>query len=202
MATRHVIFVSDTHLSPDAPEAQENWAAVIRYATAAAPDLVIHLGDLSVDGARNPADLDHARGQLEMLSVGWTAVPGNHDIGDNPLPGRPDGLRCSRISRSQPPRASLPLPRPTDSGLRRRGTDSPICSRAGCQPCSSAVTCISLASFTSTGPIMSGCPRRGLSCPTTRSQSSALSGPECCRWRSEPDSPRSRPSWSLTASGS
>ena len=87
MAAKHVIFVSDTHLSPDAPEAQQNWAAVVTYVTAAAPDLVIHLGDLSLDGARNPADLDHARGQLDLLPVPWTAVPGNHDIGDNPLPG-------------------------------------------------------------------------------------------------------------------
>jgi len=91
MAAKHVIVVSDTHLSPDAPEAQENWAAVVRYVTAAAPDLVIHLGDLSLDGARNPADLDHARRQLDLLPVPWAAVPGNHDIGDNPLPGVPAG---------------------------------------------------------------------------------------------------------------
>ena len=76
MATKHVIFVSDTHLSPAAPEAQQNWAAVVRAISAAAPDLVIHLGDLSLDGARNPADLDHARSQLELLPVPWTAVPG------------------------------------------------------------------------------------------------------------------------------
>jgi len=101
MATKHVIFVSDTHLSPDAPEAQENWAAVARYVTAAAPDLVIHLGDLSLDGARNPADLDHARGQLEMLPVPWAAVPGNHDIGDNPLPGRPEDQPVTEARRQR-----------------------------------------------------------------------------------------------------
>jgi 3',5'-cyclic AMP phosphodiesterase CpdA len=96
-----VIFVSDTHLSPDAPEARENWAAVVRYITAAAPDLVIHLGDLSLDGARNPADLDHARSQLELLPVPWTAVPGNHDIGDNPLAGQPDGLTVTEARRQR-----------------------------------------------------------------------------------------------------
>jgi 3',5'-cyclic-AMP phosphodiesterase len=92
MAAKHVIFVSDTHLSPAAPEAQQNWAAVVRAICAAAPDLVIHLGDLSLDGARNPADLDHARGQLKLLPVPWTAVPGNHDIGDNPWPGAPEDI--------------------------------------------------------------------------------------------------------------
>ncbi|MGH3301754.1 MAG: metallophosphoesterase family protein [Streptosporangiaceae bacterium] len=93
--------MSDTHLSPDAPEAQENWGAVVRYVTAAAPDLVIHLGDLSLDGARNPADIDHARGQLEMLPVPWTAVPGNHDIGDNPRPGAPEGLSVTEARRQR-----------------------------------------------------------------------------------------------------
>src|SRR6516225_9914853 len=99
MAAKHVIFVSDTHLSPDAPEAQENWAAVVRYITAAAPDLVIHLGDLSLDGARNPADLDYARRQLDFLPVEWRAIPGNHDIGDNPLPGAPESLTVNDARR-------------------------------------------------------------------------------------------------------
>src|SRR5215469_2253658 len=101
MAAQHVIFVSDTHLSPDAPEAQQNWAAVVRYVSAAAPDLVIHLGDLSLDGARNAADLDHARRQLDRLPVPWAAVPGNHDIGDNPLPGGPDGLSVTEGRRQR-----------------------------------------------------------------------------------------------------
>ncbi len=101
MAAQRVIFVSDTHLSPDTPAAQENWAAVVRYVTAAAPDLVIHLGDLSLDGARNRADLDHARRQLEMLRVPWAAVPGNHDIGDNPLPGTPGDLPVTAARRQR-----------------------------------------------------------------------------------------------------
>jgi 3',5'-cyclic AMP phosphodiesterase CpdA len=85
------ILVSDTHLSPDAPEAGANWASVVRHIAAAAPDLVIHLGDLSMDGARDPRDLDYARRQLDLLPVPWHVVPGNHDIGDNPWPGAPDG---------------------------------------------------------------------------------------------------------------
>lgn len=101
MTAKHVIFVSDTHLSPDAPEAQENWAAVRRYVAAAGPDLVIHLGDLSLDGARNPADLVHARAQLETLPVPWTAVPGNHDIGDNPVPGRPEDVAVTETRRQR-----------------------------------------------------------------------------------------------------
>jgi 3',5'-cyclic AMP phosphodiesterase CpdA len=96
-----VIFVSDTHLSPDAPEAQDNWAAVVRHIDAAAPDLVIHLGDLSLDGARNPADIDYARRQLDLLPVAWHAIPGNHDIGDNPFPGAPESMTVTDARRQR-----------------------------------------------------------------------------------------------------
>ena len=91
MTRLRAILVSDTHLSPEAPEAGANWAAVLRYVTAAPPDLVIHLGDLSLDGAHKASDLDYARRQLDLLPVPWHAIPGNHDIGDNPWPGAPDG---------------------------------------------------------------------------------------------------------------
>ena len=86
-----MVLVSDTHLSRRAPQAQENWDAVLRYVEEAAPDAVIHVGDLSLDGAHESEDLRHAYHQLDRLHVGWHAVPGNHDIGDNPFPGAPGG---------------------------------------------------------------------------------------------------------------
>ena len=85
-----VILVSDTHLSPAAPQAQANWDAVLRYVGANAAAAVIHLGDLTLDGAHNHADLQYGRRQLDRLPVPWHAVPGNHDIGDNPSPGAPE----------------------------------------------------------------------------------------------------------------
>jgi 3',5'-cyclic-AMP phosphodiesterase len=91
VAATRVILVSDTHLSASAPEAQANWDAVLGYIAVTAPDLVIHLGDLSLDGARKPADLDYGRAQLDRLPVPWRVVPGNHDIGDNPWPGAKSG---------------------------------------------------------------------------------------------------------------
>ena len=96
-----MILVSDTHLSRRVPEAQANWEAVLRYLSATAPDLVIHLGDLSMDGAHDVADLQYARRQLDRLDVPWHALPGNHDIGDNPWPGAPDGyaVDASRVQR-------------------------------------------------------------------------------------------------------
>ena len=91
MTAVRVILVSDTHLSRAAPEAEANWEAVLRHVGAAAADVVIHLGDLTLDGAHNADDLQHGRRQLDRLPVAWRAVPGNHDVGDNPWPGAPDG---------------------------------------------------------------------------------------------------------------
>jgi 3',5'-cyclic-AMP phosphodiesterase len=87
-----VILVSDTHLAASAPQAQANWDAVVSYVGSCAPDLVIHLGDLSMDGARSAADVAYGRAQLDRLPVPWRAVPGNHDVGDNPWPGAPAGI--------------------------------------------------------------------------------------------------------------
>jgi 3',5'-cyclic AMP phosphodiesterase CpdA len=89
MSAVRVTIVSDTHLSTFAPEADTNWDAVLRYIDGIDPDLVIHVGDLSLDGAFRVDDLHHARRQLDRLEVPWRAVPGNHDTGDNPFPGKP-----------------------------------------------------------------------------------------------------------------
>jgi 3',5'-cyclic AMP phosphodiesterase CpdA len=91
VASARVILVSDTHLSPAAPEAQANWDAVLDYVGESLPDMVIHLGDLTLDGARQPGDLAYGRQQLDRLPVTWHAVPGNHDIGERPWPGAPPG---------------------------------------------------------------------------------------------------------------
>ena len=77
MAAAHVILVSDTHLSASAPQAQAqaNWDAVVSYVGDRAPDLVIHLGDLSLDGARDAMDLRHGRAQLDRLPTPWAVLP-------------------------------------------------------------------------------------------------------------------------------
>ena len=79
-----IIIVSDSHLSPAAIAFNANWRAVRAFVACASADLTIHLGDVTVDGFREPEQLAHAR----ELSAGWPTpirfVPGNHDIGDNP----------------------------------------------------------------------------------------------------------------------
>jgi predicted MPP superfamily phosphohydrolase len=83
VAQARLVIVSDTHLSARAPEAQQNWSAVATHIAGVRPDLVIHLGDLTLDGLRVADDLRYGRTQLDQLAAPWRAVPGNHDIGDN-----------------------------------------------------------------------------------------------------------------------
>jgi 3',5'-cyclic AMP phosphodiesterase CpdA len=78
-----IVHVSDSHLGVDVPYADEHWDAVIAHVAATQPDLVVHTGDVSRDGAGVPADLAHSRDRLAELSVPWLAIAGNHDIGDS-----------------------------------------------------------------------------------------------------------------------
>jgi 3',5'-cyclic AMP phosphodiesterase CpdA len=78
---------SDTHLSSRAPDATANWDAVLGHVDRTRPDLVLRVGDLTLDGMNDARELDRARGLLDRLPVPWHAVPGNHDVGDNPVKG-------------------------------------------------------------------------------------------------------------------
>ncbi len=77
-----ITFVADTHLAPRSPGADDNWQAVIDHIDRRRPELVVHAGDISLDGADHGDDLAHGRRQLDRLPVRWRAVPGNHDTGD------------------------------------------------------------------------------------------------------------------------
>lgn len=136
MAAARVILVSDTHLSAAAPQAQANWDAVVSYAGACAPDLVIHLGDLSLDEARDAMDLRYGRAQLDRLPAPWHAVPGNHDVGDNPSPGTPAGIAVDAgrrqrwlevVGAAHPDhRPARPLPQLTSHAVKQYPAD-PLC---------------------------------------------------------------------------
>jgi 3',5'-cyclic AMP phosphodiesterase CpdA len=89
MTGSRVAVVSDTHLSRRTPEALTNWDAVARWVDETRPDLVLHLGDLAMDGTTGD-DLALARERLDGLAAPWRAVPGNHDVGDIPTTAGPD----------------------------------------------------------------------------------------------------------------
>ncbi len=96
-----MVVVSDSHLASRAPDAEANWSAVVTHVARTAPDLVLHLGDLSCDGANRPRDLSYARDQLDRMAAPWLAVPGNHDIGDNPLPHLPADVAINDARRGR-----------------------------------------------------------------------------------------------------
>ena len=77
-----IVQITDSHLSPDWSACSANWdicAAAIRRLK---PDLIVHTGDISFDGADKDADLAFARARMDALELPWLAIPGNHDIGD------------------------------------------------------------------------------------------------------------------------
>ena len=78
-----VIQISDTHISPVKTHFAENWQPLTQWITAQSPDLVIHTGDVTVDGADSDEDLRYCARLLDGLGVPFRAVPGNHDVGDS-----------------------------------------------------------------------------------------------------------------------
>lgn len=79
-----IVVVSDTHLASRARACLDNWSVVQHWIRMARADLVVHLGDITVDGASYPADLREAAGAFSELGAPVRFLPGNHDIGDNP----------------------------------------------------------------------------------------------------------------------
>ena len=77
-----VIQISDTHLGRGKAHFSGNWPILAEWIEAEAPDLVIHSGDVSLDGADVDDDLAYSAEIMAGLSAPLLAVPGNHDVGD------------------------------------------------------------------------------------------------------------------------
>jgi 3',5'-cyclic AMP phosphodiesterase CpdA len=84
-----IIQISDTHLSRGKPHFADNWQPLAAWIAAQNPDLVIHTGDVTVDGADVEDDLRCAAELMRSLGVRFRAVPGNHDVGDAGHPRQP-----------------------------------------------------------------------------------------------------------------
>jgi len=84
-----IIQISDTHLSPGKRHFADNWAPLAASIGAEQCDLVIHTGDVTVDGAGIEEDLRYAAELMLRLGIRFRAVPGNHDIGDAGHPYQP-----------------------------------------------------------------------------------------------------------------
>jgi 3',5'-cyclic AMP phosphodiesterase CpdA len=85
-----IALVTDSHLSPRDGLLADNWRAVDRWIGAAGADLVVHLGDITADGAAEPGELAHAHRLITASGRDVLFLPGNHDIGDGPGDGPGD----------------------------------------------------------------------------------------------------------------
>lgn len=98
-----VVLLSDLHLSPTHGFFWENFCHVRDAINAAPPELVIVSGDLCINGPDSDAEMDFAGQALQGLDCPYRALPGNHDVGDEP-PGQDvhqliDAARIARWNR-------------------------------------------------------------------------------------------------------
>lgn len=101
MALR-IAQISDTHLSPLHPEFSANFEVLAAHLRANPPDLIVHTGDVSAHGeleAEGEADLRFAHARHAELGVEFLAVPGNHDVGNDPAATERNGADAFRVSR-------------------------------------------------------------------------------------------------------
>ncbi len=84
-----VVQVSDSHLSPRVPRFNANWEAAVAAVNRLSPDLVVHTGDATLDGAGSEEDIAFAARSLAALSAPIRVVPGNHDVGDGASRSQP-----------------------------------------------------------------------------------------------------------------
>lgn len=95
-----IVQVSDTHLSRKRAYFHDNWEVFVAEMAADPPDLIVHSGDISFDGAADEDDIAFAKAQLDTLAAPWVAIPGNHDIGESQLAVRLDQpIDSDRIAR-------------------------------------------------------------------------------------------------------
>jgi 3',5'-cyclic AMP phosphodiesterase CpdA len=79
-----IVLVTDSHLATSAPAFNDNWLAAKAFAARARADLTLHLGDITLDGARDSTQHTFALAACGEWPTPLRFLPGNHDIGDNP----------------------------------------------------------------------------------------------------------------------
>lgn len=123
-----LLQITDTHLSPTKAHFNGNWDPLARWVASEAPDLVVHTGDLSVDGADHDDDLSFSSALVRALPVPVLCLPGNHDVGHLPGTAQPvDAARLARWRRLVGPDRWVE----DRGGWRLVGLDSLLCGSGG-----------------------------------------------------------------------
>jgi len=81
-----IVQLSDSHFGLSKPHFTVNAAPVQEWIRQQRPDLVIHTGDATVNGADSEDDMRDVAEIMQATGVPFLAVPGNHDVGE---PGNP-----------------------------------------------------------------------------------------------------------------
>lgn len=95
-----IALLSDLHLSPTHGFFWENFRLARDLANAADAEAVVVSGDLCINGPDSDAEMEFAAAAMDGLAPRCLALPGNHDVGDEP-PGQDpaqliDGRRIER----------------------------------------------------------------------------------------------------------
>ena len=77
-----VLQISDTHLSRTKPHFTANWAPLRDWILRQNADLIVHTGDLTVDGADHEEDVREGAELMRSLQAPFLAVPGSTAGGD------------------------------------------------------------------------------------------------------------------------
>lgn len=86
--TVRIAQLSDAHLSASRPFFAANFARIADAIRDARPDLTIATGDLSLAGADSESELAHAIAEHAAIGRELLCVPGNHDVGNEPVTGK------------------------------------------------------------------------------------------------------------------
>ncbi|MFA9478117.1 metallophosphoesterase [Phycisphaerales bacterium AB-hyl4] len=93
-----IALLADPHISvrPDAAEHRRNFERIIEKVNAEQVDAVLIAGDLTTHGFRMA--VEDFQGYIDRLDAPVHLVPGNHDIGNKPLPDRETNLSNDRLA--------------------------------------------------------------------------------------------------------
>ena len=94
-----VAQISDTHLSAGTRLFRANFDRMAAALDRLRPHLIVHTGDVSMDGADREADLVCAASAHARLPRPVLCVPGNHDVGDHPERAPLQPVNDARLNR-------------------------------------------------------------------------------------------------------